>query len=68
MKHRCRGTLNSSIRRRQFAIVELLRHARVVTDPLMLAYLTAKVARCKGEAERERVRAKLDPRVLDSRL
>lgn len=50
MKQTCRE-LTSSLRRRQLAVTELLRHARIVTDPKTLAYLDAEVARCKGGAE-----------------
>jgi hypothetical protein len=50
MKQTCRE-MTSSLRRRQLAVTELLRHARIVTDPKTLAYLDAEVARCKGEAE-----------------
>jgi hypothetical protein len=49
MKQTCRE-MTSSLRRRQLAVTELLRHARIVTDPKMLAYLDAEVARRKGEA------------------
>ena len=50
MKQTCRE-MTSSLRRRQLAVTELLRHARIVTDPKMLAYLDAEVARRKGEAK-----------------
>jgi hypothetical protein len=44
MKQTCRE-MTSSLRRRQLAVTELLRHARIVTDPKTLAYLDAEVAR-----------------------
>jgi hypothetical protein len=50
MKQMCRE-ITSSLRRRQLAVTELLRHARIVTDPKTLARLNAEVARCKREAE-----------------
>ena len=50
MKQTCRE-MTSSLRRRQLAVTELLRHARIVTDPKTLAYLDAEVARRKEEAE-----------------
>ena len=50
MKQMCRE-MNSSLRRRQLAVAELLRHARIVTDSKTLAYLDAEVTRRKGEAE-----------------
>jgi len=50
MKQTCRE-MTSSLRRRQLAVTELLRHARIVTDPKTLAYLDAEVARRKGGAE-----------------
>ena len=50
MKQMCRE-ITSSLRRRQLAVTELLRHARIVTDPKTLAHLNAEVARCKGESE-----------------
>ena len=50
MKQTCRE-MTSSLRRRQLAVTELLRHARVVTDPKMLAYLDAEVARRNAGAE-----------------
>src|ERR1700686_4659278 len=44
MKQTCRE-ITSSLRRRQLAVTELLRHARVVTDPKTLAYLDAEISR-----------------------
>lgn len=46
------------MRRRQLAVAELLRHARIVTDPEKLAGLDAEVARRKGKAESDRLNAK----------
>ena len=50
MKQTCRE-MTSSLRRRQLAVTELLRHARVVTDPKTLAYLDAEVARRNAGAK-----------------
>jgi hypothetical protein len=49
------------MRRRQLAVTELLRHARIVTDPEKLAWLDAEVARCKGKSESDRLNAKPEP-------
>jgi len=50
MKQTCRE-MTSSLRRRQLAVTELLRHARIVTDPKTLAFLDAEVARRNAGAE-----------------
>ena len=50
MKQTCRE-MTSSLRRRQLTVTELLRHARIVTDPKTLARLNAEVARCKRETK-----------------
>jgi hypothetical protein len=60
MKDRCRE-MTSSRRRRQLSVTELLRHGRIVTDPEKLACLDAEVARRKGKAEGDRLRAKPEP-------
>jgi hypothetical protein len=57
MKDRCRE-MTSSRRRRQLSVTELLRHARIVTDPEKLACLDAEVARRKGKAESDCLRTK----------
>jgi len=44
MQRLCRKTTAPTWRRRQLAMTELLRRARIVTDPKKLAYLNAKVA------------------------
>jgi len=46
---KCRQMSASSLRRRQLAVTELLRHARVVSDPQKMAALNAAVARRKTE-------------------
>jgi hypothetical protein len=61
MKRMCRETVTPRWRRRQLAVTELLRHARIVTDPKKLAYLNAEVARRKGKAETELRRARSEP-------
>ena len=60
MKHRCRK-IRSVMRRRQVVVAELLRHARIVTDPEKLAGLNAEVARRKGNTESDRLNAKSEP-------
>src|ERR1700674_2048522 len=50
MKQTCRE-ITSSLGRRQLAVTELLRHARIVTDTKTLAYLDAEVARRNAGAE-----------------
>jgi hypothetical protein len=45
MKRVCRKIATISWRRRQLAVTELLRNARVVSDPIKIASLRAKVAR-----------------------
>jgi hypothetical protein len=60
MKHTCRK-MRSLMRRRQVIVAELLRHARIVTDPETLAGLDAEVARRKGNAESDRLNAKSEP-------
>jgi hypothetical protein len=49
------------MRRRQVVVAELLRHARIVTDPETLAGLDAEVARRKGNAESDRLNARSEP-------
>jgi len=51
MQRVCRKTTAPIWRRRQWAMTELLRRARVVTDPKKLACLNAKVATRKAETE-----------------
>ena len=58
MKRRCHETMTQTWRRRQLAVTELLRHAKIVTDPITLEYLNAQVvlrrARVEGDAQRAR--------------
>jgi hypothetical protein len=42
MKRMCRKRLITSWRRRQLTCEEILRHARIVTDPEKLAHLNAE--------------------------
>lgn len=44
-RHRCRQTTTSALRRRHRAVTDLLRHAKVVSDPQKMADLKAAVAR-----------------------
>jgi hypothetical protein len=43
MKRICRIHVTSSQRKRELRSAEILRHARVITDPAKLAYLYAEV-------------------------
>ncbi len=43
MRRACRHLLTSSRRRRQRTVADLLRHARIVTDPETLSYLNGEV-------------------------
>jgi hypothetical protein len=51
MQRLCRKTTAPTWRRRQLAMTELLRHARVVTDPTKLKFLNAELARRKARTE-----------------
>ena len=51
MQRLCRKTRAPIWRRRQWEMTELLRRARVVTDPQKLACLNAKVAMRKAGTE-----------------
>lgn len=56
MKRMCHETMTQTWRRRQLAVTDLLRHAKVVTDPNTLKYLGAQIARRKAGPEREPAR------------
>lgn len=58
MKRMCRETARPAWNRRQLAMTELLRHARVVTDPNRLACLNAKVAKRKAGTGSDTLRVK----------
>jgi hypothetical protein len=60
MKHMCRKIAVTAWRRRQLAMTELLRNARVVTDPIKLAGLNAEVARRRSGSENEILHIKHD--------
>ena len=51
MNRTCRKSLTSSWRRRQASIANLLRHARIVTDPKKLAYLKAEARKQNANAK-----------------
>jgi hypothetical protein len=51
MRGLCRGRMGPSWRRRQRASEELLRHVRIVTDPVKLAYLYAEAKRQRANAD-----------------
>jgi hypothetical protein len=52
----CRKVSAPAWRRRQLAMTEVLRHARVVRDPNKLAYLNAEAAKRKAKAESDALR------------
>jgi hypothetical protein len=51
MKSTCRAVIRPTWRTRQLAVAELLRQATVVSDPVRLAYLNAKVAESERTSE-----------------
>jgi hypothetical protein len=63
MKRLCHEIATQTWRRRQLAVTELLRHAKIVTDPITLEYLNALVAlrRARARAEGDRQRATFQP-------
>jgi hypothetical protein len=50
MKRMCRRIAAATWRRRQLAVTELLRNARIVTDPIKLASLKQKLSGGNQEA------------------
>jgi hypothetical protein len=61
MKRLCHETMTQTWRRRQLAVTELLRHAKIVTDPITLQYLNAQVALRKASPEAATQRASRQP-------
>jgi hypothetical protein len=61
MRSLCHNTTTPTWRRRQLAVTELLRHAKIVTDPITLEYLNAQVALRRARAEGDRQRARRQP-------
>jgi hypothetical protein len=61
MRSLCHNTTTQTWRRRQLAVTELLRHAKIVTDPITMEYLNAQVALRRARAEGERQRARRQP-------
>ena len=53
MNRMCHETMTQTWRRRQLAISDLLRHAKVVTDPRTLEHLNAQVAKRESAIECE---------------
>jgi hypothetical protein len=51
MKRICREPMTPSWRRRHLSSADLLRHARIVTDPEKLAYLNAEVERRRANSK-----------------
>ena len=66
MQRMCRKISASAWRRRQFAMTEVLRHARVVRDPNKLAYLNTEVAKRKAKAEGDALVRKRELPLLSS--
>jgi len=58
MKGTCRKMMTQTWRGRQLAVTDLLRHAKIVTDPNTLEYLNAQVAPRRASAEGDRPRAR----------
>jgi len=67
MNRMCRETLPQSWRRRQLAISDLLRHAKIVTDPIRLEHLNAKIAKREPAIEGEPLRVRRQPTAQDGR-
>jgi hypothetical protein len=61
MRRLCHDTTTQAWRRRQLAVTELLRHAKIVTDPITLEYLNAQVALRRARAEGARQPARWQP-------
>jgi hypothetical protein len=61
MKSFCREPVMPSWRRRQLSITELLRQARIVTDPDRLARLNVEAANRKARMESEAAPAREEP-------
>jgi hypothetical protein len=53
MSRMCREPVTQAWRRRQLAISDLLRHAKIVTDPNILQHLNAKVAKRNAATQGE---------------
>jgi hypothetical protein len=61
MRRMCRETMTQTWRRRQLAMADLLRHAKIVTDPGKLEYLNAQVAKRKARTEGDHPHARRQP-------
>jgi hypothetical protein len=61
MNRKCHETVMQTWRRRQLAISDLLRHAKIVTDPTTLEHLNAKVAKRDAATEGELRSAGYEP-------
>jgi hypothetical protein len=61
MKRLCHEMMTATWRRRQLAVTDLLRHAKIVTDPLTLEYLDAQVALRRARAEADSRGARRQP-------
>jgi hypothetical protein len=61
MKRLCHEMMTQTWRRRQLAVTDLLRHAKIVTDPITLEYLKTQVALRRAGAEGDPQRARRYP-------
>ena len=61
MKRLCHERMTQTWRRRQLAVTDLLRHAKIVTDPITLEYLNAQVALRRARADGDHQRARYQP-------
>ncbi len=61
MKRLCHEMMTETWRGRQLAVRDLLRHAKIVTDPITLEYLDAQVALRRARAEGDSQRARRQP-------
>jgi hypothetical protein len=61
MKRMCRELATHTWSRRQCAMMELLRHARIVTDPNKLTSLKVEVAKRKARTEGPPLNAEHQP-------
>jgi hypothetical protein len=68
MNRLCHETVTQTWRRRQLAISDLLRHAKIVTDPRTLEHLNAQVAKRESAIEGELPRAGSQPATQGRRL
>jgi hypothetical protein len=68
MNRTCREPVTQAWHRRQLAISDLLRHAKIVTDPKILQHLKAEVAKRKAATQGEFPRPERQPASRSGRL